>query len=211
MRPLLTRLAVAAEPSAWREAGFQVDGQNATAGAVTISLGGAGSGKRITGWELAGLGSTELDGLPTGRASDAPAAAPAAAHPNGVTRLDHVVAFSPDLDRTVSALEAAGLDLRRVREGPTAAGARRQAFFRVGDPLLEVIEHPPGTEAAQHLDAPARFWGLAFVVRDLEESAARLGQLLGDPRDAIQPGRRIATVRREAALGVPVALMSSED
>ena len=149
MRPLLTRLAVAAEPSAWREAGFQVDGQNATAGAVTISLGGAGSGKRITGWELAGLGSTELDGLPTGRASDAPAAAPAAAHPNGVTRLDHVVAFSPDLDRTVSALEAAGLDLRRVREGPTAAGARRQAFFRVGDPLLEVIEHPPGTEAAQ--------------------------------------------------------------
>jgi hypothetical protein len=32
--------------------------------------------------------------------------------------------------------------------------------------------------------------------------------LLGDIRDAVQPGRRIATVRREAGLGVPVALMT---
>ena len=122
--------------------------------------------------------------------------------------LDHVVAFSPDLDRTVAALEAAGLDLRRVREGPTAAGAQRQAFFRVGTPILEVIEHPPGTGAAQDLEAPARFWGLAFVVEDIDASARRLGALLGEVRDAIQPGRRIATIRREAGLGLPVALMS---
>ncbi len=134
-RPLLTRLSVAAEPAAWREAGFRLDGDAATVGPVTISLAGAGAGKRITGWELSGLSSTELDGLPTSRSCDAPPeAAGVAAHPNGVTQLDHVVAFSPDLDRTVAAIEAAGLDLRRVREGPTAAGAQRQAFFRVGDP-----------------------------------------------------------------------------
>jgi hypothetical protein len=133
----------------------------------------------------------------------------AKAHPNGVIALDHVVAFSPSLERTVAALEAAGLDLRRIREGPTAAGAQRQAFFRLGQPILEVIEHPPGTPAAEDQDAPARFWGLAFVVADLDESARALGPLLGEVRDAIQPGRRIATVRRKAGLGLPVALMTA--
>ena len=59
--------------------------------------------------------STELDGLPTER-STAPLGEPAPVHPNGVTGIDHVVAFSPDLDRTTAALQAAGLDLRRIRE-----------------------------------------------------------------------------------------------
>jgi hypothetical protein len=31
---------------------------------------------------------------------------------------------------------------------------------------------------------------------------------VGPIRDAVQPGRRIATVRRSAGLSVPVALMS---
>jgi hypothetical protein len=31
---------------------------------------------------------------------------------------------------------------------------------------------------------------------------------VGPAKDAVQPGRRIATVRREAGLGVPVALMT---
>jgi len=29
-------------------------------------------------------------------------------------------------------------------------------------------------------------------------------------KDAVQPGRRIATVRNEASLGLPVALISAE-
>ena len=122
--------------------------------------------------------------------------------------MDHVVAFSPDLERTVPALEAAGLDLRRVREGPTPAGAQRQAFFRLGESILEVVEHPPGTPAAADRDAPAGFYGLAFGVEDLDVAARRLGPLLGEPRDAVQPGRLIATVRREARLGLPVALIT---
>ena len=184
-----------------------------TVGPVTISLAGADAGKRITGWELSGLDSTELDGLPTGRSPDAPPeTGAAAAHPNGVTQLDHVVAFSPDLDRTVAAIEAAGLDLRRVREGPTAAGAQRQAFFRVGAPLLEVIEHPPGTPAAEDLDAPARFWGLAFVVRgpgrERTRGSGRCWASRGT-RSSPAAGSRPCAVRRGS--GVPVALMSSED
>jgi hypothetical protein len=36
-----------------------------------------------------------------------------------------------------------------------------------------------------------------------------MGEKLGEVHDAVQPGRRIATVRREAGLGVPVALITT--
>lgn len=208
-RPLLTGLELAADAGPWAEAGFAVESSAVSVGAVRIELRGRSAGRRIAAWSVYGLASTDLDGLPTHRAAEPPSADSPAPHPNGVVALDHVVAFSPSLERTVAALKAAGLDLRRIREGPTAAGAQRQAFFRLGQPILEVIEHPPGTDAADDRAAPARFWGLAFVVADLDESARALGPLLGEVRDAIQPGRRIATVRREAGLGLPVALMSA--
>jgi hypothetical protein len=38
--------------------------------------------------------------------------------------------------------------------------------------------------------------------------AAVLGDLLGSLRDAVQPGRRIATLRREAGLGPAIAFMT---
>jgi hypothetical protein len=48
-----------------------------------------------------------------------------------------------------------------------------------------------------------------MVVDDLYETADRLGpELLSPPRPAVQPGRHIASFRREAGLGLPVALMS---
>jgi hypothetical protein len=55
---------------------------------------------------------------------------------------------------------------------------------------------------------PARLWGLAFVVEDMDRPAEVLGDLLGAPRDAVQPGRTIATVRSEAGLGPAVAFMT---
>ena len=224
-RPSLAELTLAADPAAWRAAGFEVgDDGTASIGSVRVRL-GAGGGRRITSWSLRDLSSTTLDGLPT-EVSDAPVAPTAAAHPNGAERIDHVVAFSPDLERTIAALRAAGLDFRRLREGPTPAGAQRQAlarsadgssirrapqrqaFFRVGEAILEVIEHPPGTPASEDPDAPARFYGLALATGDIDATARVLGRLLGEVRDAIQPGRRIATVRPKAALGMPVAFMS---
>ena len=35
-----------------------------------------------------------------------------------------------------------------------------------------------------------------------------LGERAGEVRDAVQPGRRIATLRRSAGLAIPVALMT---
>ncbi|HZI90127.1 MAG TPA: hypothetical protein VFD31_00700 [Thermoleophilaceae bacterium] len=224
--PSLAELTLEADPSAWRAAGFEVgDDGSAWVGAVRLRLAGPeATGRRIVGWALRDLQSTELDGLPTQR-HEHPSVDRPGTHPNGAERIDHVVAFSPDLERTITALRAAGLDFRRLREGPTPAGAQRQAlarsadgsairrapqqaFFRVGEAILEVVEHPPGTPLAEDPDAPAGFYGLALATADIDATARVLGPLLGEVRDAVQPGRRIATVRREAALGLPVAFMS---
>jgi hypothetical protein len=207
MRATLAELTVAADPEPWRAAGFAVDGSSLRVGRISIELAGRDAGRGIVGWRLRGLGAADVDGLPTQAASGEPGE-PAPRHDNAVVGLDHVVAFSPDLERTIERLRAAGLDFRRVREGATPAGAIRQAFFVVGDAVLEVIEHPPGTPQAADRDAFAHFYGLAFVVDDLDACAARMGDLLGEPRAAIQPGRRIATARREAGLGPPVAFMT---
>jgi len=122
-----------------------------------------------------------------------------------------VVVFSPDLDRTIAALQAAGLDLRRVREEPTPAGAPRQAFFRLAEVILEVVQAP--AEAVQRgggPERPARLWGLALLARDLASTVEEMGEHAGEIRAAVQPGRQIATLRRSAGLAVPLALMSPQ-
>ncbi len=125
-------------------------------------------------------------------------------HPNGVTAIDHVVAITPVLERTAASLERAGLDLRRIRDEPTPAGAPRQAFFRLGEVILEVVQEPEeATAKAGGTDRPAFFWGVALIAPDLEATAAMLGEHVGEVRAAVQPGRRIATVRRSAELWAP--------
>jgi len=208
--PTLDELTIADTPAAWRDCGFEVEGDVCTLGEVRVRLAGEEAGKGLVGWSLREVAATDLDGLATSR-SESPPPPPAAAHPNGVTALDHVVAISPDLDRTIGALEAAGLDLRRVREEPTPAGAPRQAFFRLGAPILEVVQEPAEAKerAGGGTDRPAFFWGLALVAPDVDASVAWLGgDRAGEARDAVQPGRRIATLRRSAGLAVPVALIS---
>lgn len=207
MAVTIDELRVWEKPEAWSACGFTADGDCCVVGSTRIRL-VEGEGRRgIESWALRGLDSSDLDGLPTIRGDRAPPDE-APAHPNGVTGLDHVVAISSDLDRTVTALTAAGLDLRRVREEPTPAGAPRQAFFRLGGVILEVVQEPPEATERSGGDRPAFFWGLAFVTPDLEQTVAFLGDRVSDVRDAVQPGRRIATVRRSAGLSVPIALMT---
>jgi catechol 2,3-dioxygenase-like lactoylglutathione lyase family enzyme len=175
-------------------------------GGVRLRLAGLDAGRGIVGWALRDLRSTQLDGLPTSTSDRPPAAG--AQQPNGVRAVDHVVAFTPDLDRTAHVLRSAGLSFRRLRDEPTPGGAPRQAFFRLGEVILEVVQAPEGTRVASDPEGPARLWGISFLVEDLDRTAEFLGELLGAPRDAVQPGRRIATLRREAGLGPAVAFMS---
>ena len=212
-------ITVADPPGAWADAGFRVQGETCRVGSIDVRLAGREAGKGLVGWSLRGIRGTDLDGLATAAAEGEPAAAgaePAAAgaeaaavHPNGVVRIDHVVAFTPDRSRTVQALEAAGLDLRRLRDEPTPAGGGYQAFFRLGEAILEVVEAPPGSPVPP--TAPARLWGLAFLTGSLEQTQQLLGDRLGEPRDAVQPGRRIATLRKEAGLSFGCAFMTAGD
>jgi catechol 2,3-dioxygenase-like lactoylglutathione lyase family enzyme len=209
MRASLTvdELLIADPPNPWRAAGFHVEGDLCVVGAVRMRLAGPGRGRGIVGWSVRGAASLDLDGLPT-TASTTPRPAGAGPHPNGVIAIDHVVAFTPDLDRTVANLRAGGLDLRRVREEPTPGGAPRQAFFRMGEVILEVVQAPEGTRVAADPSGPARLWGLSFLVDDLERTASMLGDLLGEARAAVQTGRRIATLRKDAGLGPAIAFMT---
>jgi catechol 2,3-dioxygenase-like lactoylglutathione lyase family enzyme len=204
----IDELVLADEPDRWAALGFTVVGDVVQLGAVRVRLAGAGAGRGIIAWSLRGISSNELDGLPTTASRSAPAGA-GPAHPNGVTSLDHVVAMTPDLDRSVRALQGAGLDLRRIREEPTPAGAPSQAFFRLGTEILEVVQEPEQV-VAEHggLDRPARLWGLALVAPDIDCTVSALSPHAGAVRDAVQPGRRIVTLKRSAGLAVPVALMS---
>jgi hypothetical protein len=205
--PTLDELTVADGPEAWLDCGFEVDGDVCVLGDTRIRLAGSDAGKGLVGWSLRDVEITELDGLPTAR-SDRPAPGGQPLHPNGVTALDHVVAISSDLDRTVAALRRAGLDLRRIREEPTPADAPRQAFFRLGTVILEVVQAPEDAIERTGGDRPAFFWGLAFVAPDLDATVASLGDRVGEIRAAVQPGRRIATLRRSAGLAVPIALIT---
>jgi catechol 2,3-dioxygenase-like lactoylglutathione lyase family enzyme len=198
----IDELVVAADPAAWGAAGFRVEDGVVEAASVRVRLAGSDAGRGLISWSLRGIESTDLDGLPTEVSERPPASG--APHPNGVVAVDHVVVFSPDLDRSVESLREAGLNLRRVREEPTPAGAPRQAFFRLGQVILEVIQVPDGSPLLADPDSPARLWGISFLAADLDQGA----DVLGEPRDAVQPGRLIATVRREANLGLPVALMT---
>jgi len=206
----IDELTIADEPSTWTALGFAVDGDVVRVGDVALRLAGRAAGRGLVAWTLRGVAGDRLDGLPT-RAVEADAAGPGAPpHPNGVVALDHVVAMTPVLDRTVAALQAAGLDLRRIREEPTPAGAPRQAFFRLAAVILEVVQVPDeALDRSGGPDGPAFFWGLAFKVADLDATVAHIGEeRCSPPRPAVQPGRRIATLRRAAGLALPVALMT---
>jgi hypothetical protein len=206
--PTIDELVLADEPKRWAALGFRVVDEHCQLGRVRLRLVGRGGGRGIVSWSLRSITAAELDGVPTIH-SEAPVPQAAPVHPNGVLAIDHVVAMSPVLQRTVQALEAAGLDMRRIREQPTPAGAPRQAFFRLGDEILEVVQEPDEVAAGEGGPLrPARLWGLALTVEDLDRTVRDLGAQVGSIRPAVQPERRIATLRRSAGLAVPLALMS---
>lgn len=175
------------EPAAWARLGFAVkeDG-SARVGGLRVVTGA--DELRV---EAAGLGEERPDGLPI-VATDAAPVEPGD-HPNGAIAIDHVVAFTDDLDRTTAALERAGAPLRRRAEPRPGTP---MAFHRLGPLVLELVQ----------TGARPSLWGFVVVVADLDAA----GPLLGAPRPAVQPGRRIATVRPEAGLPVALAFMTPQ-
>lgn len=107
--------------------------------------------------------------------------------------LDHVVLLVPDIEATIDDLhKTVGSPRLRVKvEG------RPTAFFRVG-PLLEVVQSPVRNPA---------LYGVALVTTQPLEVVTLQWRSRGldvtDPRPAMQPGRRIFTVKgTEAGLAI---------
>ncbi len=196
-RPQLLALEIADPPEVWRALGFEVEDAGLAVGGVTLRLGAAGRG--ITSWALGGLPRAgDVAGLatkpPPPRSSTTPR------HPNGAVGVDQVVVLTPDFEATAAALDAAGLPLRRIRD----AGGFRQGFRRLGPAILELVE------AKDAGGSGARFWGLVVIVNDLDALATRLGDRLGASRPAVQPGRRIATLKDTAGSSTQVAFMDPD-
>jgi hypothetical protein len=198
-------LVIADEPAAWAALGFALDRGGAFAlGGLGVRLVGANGGGGIVELRIEGVKAERPDGLPVVGADAAPgqaarssgvvdAASLRASHPNGAFAIDHVVALTDDSDRTTAALAAAGGDVRRRGEPPELPAP--MAFVRFGELIVEVAQ----------AGGPARFWGITVRVTDADALA---GPLLGTPRAAVQPGRRIVTVARSAGLSVALAFIT---
>jgi hypothetical protein len=178
---VLAALDVAGAADAWRVAGFHVDDDGAIrTGRVALHTGRGERG--ITAWRFAAE----------------PTTAPAE-HPNGTLILDHLVVFTDDPERTTRDYEALGLPFKRERD---IGNGTAQRFFRAGEVIIELVG------PIRDVDSE-RLWGLAFTVSDLDACARLLGDALGNVTDAVQPGRRIATLRhKQIGLTVPIAFMS---
>jgi hypothetical protein len=206
---VVDELVVADDPAKWSAAGFTVDGDTTYLGAVGVRLSGreAERGRGIVSWTLRGASRAAaedgaIDGLPTDTAPPGTAAHDAGVeHANGTTTIDHIVVSTPDWQRTIDALCAVGFELRRERAAPSM----RQGFFRAGEVIIEVV----GPRDLSDDVGPARFFGVACNVVDLDATKQYFGDHLGSVKDAVQEGRRIATLRhRDVGISTAIAFMS---
>lgn len=198
---------VADTADAWERAGFTVnDGSVCRVGGVAVRLMGRDSGTGIVGWSLGGLPDgavDDVDGVPTTAPSGA--VSTPARHPNGVVAIDHVVLMSPDLSRTVEALGTIGVQPRRTRDAELGGRPIRQIFFRMGEVIVEVVGSPGATG-----EGPSTLWGITFAVADIDATASFFGDRAAPVKDAVQPGRRITTLRHhDLGMSVRSAMISA--
>jgi hypothetical protein len=177
-------------------------------GAAPAATSDQGTGTGIVAWSLRGLPSDDsvhdIDGIPTTSSGEEFRAEPLT-HPNGVTSIDHVVLLSPDLRRTVTSLAAVGADPRRERDGELGGRPIRQIFFRLGEVIVEAVGSPDTAS-----EGPSTLWGMTYVVADIDATASFFGDRTAPVKDAVQPGRRITTLRhQEFGMSVRSAFMSA--
>ena len=199
-------LTIAGDPETWRSIGLTISADG------LIPLFGTGlkiveatgpDGEGIVGWGLSGIAPVpSIAGLPVDVVeSGRPVFAD---HALGAVELDHVVIMTSSLEMVSDAVAGAtGCELKRTRE----LGVITQGFHRIGRGglIIEIVQHP------DYDRGEAEFWGLVINVEDLDAACALLGSdRVSQPKDAVQPGRRIATIRSDVGLGTAVALMSRD-
>ena len=199
-------LEIADDADLWRRLGFVVDADGrCVVGGVEHRFVGVAAGRGVLRWVLDAAAPDQVDGLPTGSAPGH-VTPPAPIHPNGVTRIDHLVIRTPSTPRTVAALTELGLERRGHRDTNSAGDQVDMTFFWVDEVLLE-LSGPPVPDPLQ-ATRPSRFAGIAYASADLDATKAYLGDRMTEPRPAVQPGRHIGALRSEAGSTLAMAFMS---
>lgn len=188
---ILTRLGVPGQTEAWSQLGFSIDdGDRTTIGGVIHEFGSEPS------WSFDALASDTDLGVPT---TERPAAADTPIHPNGITRMDHVVYAVPAIDPAVDALTAVLGEPPRRRARPRGPDGPEMAFFRCGNGFIECV-------AAPVLDRPAIF-GIAYACDDLDATVGAIraaGGPVGDPKPAVQGGRIASVWKGHVGFGIAI-------
>ncbi|RDI63700.1 VOC family protein [Nocardia pseudobrasiliensis] len=178
MTALLDRIGLPGDEKSWAALGFDLEGGRMRIGGISCVVGVQPS------WGFAGahadpsvLGIAELvSGDVTG-----------GAHPNGVSFVDHIVYWVPDLDAAVAGLDDVLATEPRRRFHPRGPAGPEMAFYRVGEAFIEVV-----AAGGQ----PPMLAGIAFGAPDLDATVAAVraaGGPISDPKPAVQGGR-IASV-----------------
>jgi hypothetical protein len=135
------------------------------------------------GWENLPTGVKSICGVPAFAYNKT---SPPVTHPNGALAVDHVVLHSNDAAFVKS--EFAKLSIQPRAERNDIYPGITQIFFRPGGgTVIEVVINK---------DFPKSFlWGMTLVVADIDAAKSLLNDNGSNPKKAIQPGRRILTVR----------------
>jgi catechol 2,3-dioxygenase-like lactoylglutathione lyase family enzyme len=136
-----------------------------------------------------------------------PVAAPTAEAGAFVTRMDHAVVLSADMEASRRVWgDVIGARLALDRTFPERN--TRILFFRLADITIEISGG--AAQSKEGVGKPDRIWGIAWGVDSIEATCARLaaaGIETSGPRPGIKPGTIIATVKGPQAHGVATLLI----
>ena len=187
----------------WEQLGLTFQDATSRLGDVAFVVDGGDPG--LIDWTLSADRdeTVSIDGIRTHLVAHDPGAPPVtdAVGPTVGVQLDHVVINTDDGERTSAAIESVlGAGLRRVRD---AGRGVSQRFHRLDNTVLEIVSGP-------HVQGPgAGLWGMVLSVADIDALFDHLGpDAMTPPKQAVQKGRLISTVRANVGLGVPFAVMT---
>jgi len=200
--PLLTKLLLPGESSAWEKIGFAPRDGSFQVGQVTCTI---GTTEPAWAFGVGGVGPDRLSGILTEEYAARPSNGSSSQQPNGAFKIDHVVVLSDQPSQTKAAFEEFGLVAKGARSVGSGDSERSQCFFWSGELLIELV----GPAVEQQGGSPcARIWGVTFVLAEFAALLSRAGGLVSGPRDAVQAGRQIATVTRQQEVGIELAFIS---
>ena len=204
----VAEIAVADAPEAWARAGFAVDSDDVCrVGGVDIRLARQRPRHRHRRVVVAWPAATARPTTSTASRQRGPARSrrcrpcTRTASPTSTTSC----CSRPTWAERSRALAAIGVEPRRERDAQLGGRPIRQIFVRFADVIIEVVGSPDDRGRG-----PSTLWGITYEVADIDATAAYFGDRTAPVKDAVQPGRRITTLRHhELGMSVRSAMISA--